>query len=168
MSTIIIPATIFPKITDEQVFINPKFMHDAIHVPVHTPVNGNGIATNINKIHIFFNFAALDDLLSFLDLFIIKFSMALPIFEKCIFFFKRLIIGLYTRVKIGTINEQPNIDQPNPCHRDKLEFPQNISLIEKGIAPLISIIGTIDIIIVANTALFSKILAKKEYMFSII
>ena len=39
------PATAFPSITLQQVDKKSKPIKTAIHVPVHTPVKGNGIAT---------------------------------------------------------------------------------------------------------------------------
>ena len=68
-SIIIKPATIAPKDIAEKLFQNPICKNTAIALPVHTPVRGRGIATNIITPNHFFKllyfcFSALSSILS--------------------------------------------------------------------------------------------------------
>ena len=171
---IIVPATRFPKTIEVIVsfFVNP--IKSAIQVPVQTPVRGNGIATNAKTPshfihHTFLSFfSTLAFSLMFLEERLSLFSMALANFFKAFVFFNHLKIGQNRKVNITHTKVLPKNENRKDFHKGSAFSPHNETAAPKGIAPLSSTIGIIDIIVVASQLLSPKIATNKFFNHSVI
>lgn len=169
---IIIPATKFPSITVIHVSIKLKLSSTAIAVPVHTPVKGSGIATNKNTPNIFIKYCLLNFLgfssLTFskflfasasilVDFFFIIFSIDVAKFLNNLVFFNQFIIGKNNNAKKGTTKQLPKKLKLNDFQEESATSPHKDLSIPKGIPPRSSIIGIIEINMVANHTLVPNI-----------
>ena len=139
----IIPAIIFPSKTPKNASFILIFNIDATADAVHVPVVGSGTPTKsiIPSIDIFFNFFILEAI--FLSTFFTNPSHIFISLKKCIICLNVSINGIATNVEPTTLAIYTPIGFS----------PRAIPI---GIAPLNSVIGIIDKIIIFKYAKFSS------------
>lgn len=162
MNVTIRPQNTLPKITVAQVHQKFRPIKTAKQVPVQTPVSGTGKETKSTTVNILnTNCTVLDLSFDFAETSADFFSApptkkdANPL--KNFLSFNLTYIGLKIKAKIGTTKELPNKANPKACIGERANSPQKVLLKAKGIAPFNSIIGKIEINIVASIILSLKI-----------
>ncbi len=150
---IISPEVITPDHIANSDFLKSNFKSDAAKHPVHAPVVGNGIATNINNPNILYFF--IFDLVFLSVRSLTQFKGVLNILNLNKYF----IIGFNIINNIGTINILPRI--PSIIDRSGL----TPSVAPNGIAPLTSDIGIILAINIKISFLINSISNKISLLY---
>lgn len=152
----------FPPTIENNDFLKSKFKKDAIKLPLHTPVSGNGIKTNNAKykylLFLFFIFSL------FFSIVVSNFE---NIFSKGLNFFKNFFTLLKKTNKNNVKNILAKKQVINAKIGDILFAPSSFSLIAKGKASLPSKTGSKHIIKTASHIKLLKFSIKKVFKISI-